>query len=109
MDNLVEAVSKQSQELKITQYFVIGKGENTMGNCLTRLMNTLRLEPSDQLFLFACSIMDSPDNHDLMMDLPLDYIVAWLKEKRACTPQNVGKERQRDVHLFGSDGVVDMD
>ncbi|GMP62434.1 hypothetical protein CsSME_00024544 [Camellia sinensis var. sinensis] len=78
------------------------------GDCLARLMNTPGLEPGDQLFSFTCSIMDSPNNRDLMMALPLDYIVAWLKEKHACTPHNVGRERQRDVRLFGSDGVVNM-
>ncbi|KAI7981896.1 hypothetical protein LOK49_Contig10G00009 [Camellia lanceoleosa] len=41
MDNLVEVVSKQSRELKITQYVVTGKGENTVGECLARLMSTL--------------------------------------------------------------------
>ncbi|XP_028096055.1 uncharacterized protein LOC114295968 [Camellia sinensis] len=109
MDNLVEAISKQRGELKITQHVPTGICENTVGNCLVRLMNTPRLEPSGQLFSFTCNIMDSPDNHDLMMALLLDYIIAWLKEKRACTPQNVGRERQRDVRLFGSDGVVNMD
>lgn len=53
--------------------------------------------------------MASRDNRDLMIALPLDYIVAWLKEKHACMPQNVGRERQRDVRLFRNDGVVDMD
>lgn len=86
MDNLVEAVSKQSRELKITQYVVTGKGENTVGDCLVRLMNTPGLELDSQLFLLACSIMDSPDNRDIMMAIPLDYAVNWLKEKRACTP-----------------------
>lgn len=109
VDNLVEAVSRQSKELKITQYVVIGNGEDTVDDCLARLMNTPGLEPSDQLFSFACSIMDSPDNRDIMMALPLDYVVNWLKEKRASTPQNAGKERQRDVCLFGRDGVVVID
>ncbi|GMP38292.1 hypothetical protein CsSME_00009594 [Camellia sinensis var. sinensis] len=109
MDNLVEAVSKQSRELKIMQYVVTGKGENTIGDCLARLMSMPGLEPGGKLFSFACAIMDSPDNRDIIMSLPQDYIVNWLKEKRACTPANVRRERERDVHLFGSDGVVDMD
>ncbi|KAI8021477.1 hypothetical protein LOK49_LG03G03382 [Camellia lanceoleosa] len=45
MDNLVEVVDKQSRELKIMQYVVIGKGENTVGDYLARLMNTPGLEP----------------------------------------------------------------
>ncbi|GMQ07564.1 hypothetical protein CsSME_00051710 [Camellia sinensis var. sinensis] len=108
MDNLVEAVSKQSRELKITQYVVTGKGENTVGDCLARLMSTPGLEPNGKLFSFACGIMDSPDNHDLIMSLPQDYIVNWLKEKRACMLANVGRKREWDVRLFMSDGVVDM-
>ncbi|GMP72189.1 hypothetical protein CsSME_00030301 [Camellia sinensis var. sinensis] len=40
MDNLVEAVSKQSRELKITQYVVTRKSDNTVGDCLARLMST---------------------------------------------------------------------
>ncbi|KAL7207648.1 hypothetical protein ACSBR1_029571 [Camellia fascicularis] len=109
MDNLVEAVNKQSRELKITQYVVTGKGDNTVGDCLARLMSTPGLEPGGKLFSFACCIMDSPDNRDIIMALPMDYIVNWLTEKRACTPANVGRERERNVRLFGSDGVVDMD
>ncbi|CAL5349293.1 unnamed protein product [Camellia sinensis] len=109
MDNLVETVSKQSRELKIKQYVVTRKGDNTVGDCLARLMSTPRLELGGKLFSFACAIMDSPDNRDIIMALPMDYIVNWLTEKRACTPANVGRERERDVRLFGSDGVVDMD
>ncbi|KAI7988192.1 hypothetical protein LOK49_LG13G00544 [Camellia lanceoleosa] len=71
MDNLVEAVSKQNRELKITQYVVTRRGENTVGDCLARLMNTPGLEVGGLLFLFACSLMDSLDNCDLMMGLPL--------------------------------------
>ncbi|KAL7238293.1 hypothetical protein ACSBR2_004408 [Camellia fascicularis] len=77
-------------------------------DCFARLMNMPGLEPCDQLFSFTCSIMNSSNNRDLMMALSLDYIVAWLKEKRACTPHNVGRERQRDVRLFDSDDVVNM-
>ncbi|GMP95334.1 hypothetical protein CsSME_00044419 [Camellia sinensis var. sinensis] len=97
MDNLVKAVSKQNRELKIKQYVVIGKGENTVGDCLA------------MLFSFACSLMDSPDNHHLIMDLSLDYIVNWLKEKRVIIHPPVVVERSRGVRLFGQDGVVDMD
>ncbi|XP_028078839.1 uncharacterized protein LOC114280665 [Camellia sinensis] len=75
MDNLMEVVSKQSRELKITQYVVTSKGDNTMGHCLARLMSTPRLEPSGKLFSFACGIMDSPDNQDIIMALPQNYIV----------------------------------
>lgn len=59
--------------------------------------------------LLARSLMDSPDNRDLIMGLPLDYIVNWLKEKRVITHQPVVVERSRGVRLFGQDGVVDMD
>ncbi|GMP72362.1 hypothetical protein CsSME_00030433 [Camellia sinensis var. sinensis] len=109
MDNLMEAVSKQSQELKITQYVITGKSENTVGDYLAGLISTPRLEPSSKLFSFAYGIMDSSDNRDIIMALPVDYIVNWLKEKCACTLAKVGKDRERDVRLFGSDGVVDMD
>ncbi|KAI7995869.1 L10-interacting MYB domain-containing protein [Camellia lanceoleosa] len=109
MDNLVEAVSKQNRELKITQYVVTGKGENTVGDCLARLMTVPGLQGGGPLFSFACSLMDSPDNRDLIMGLPLDYVVNWLKEKRAITHQPVVVERSRGVRLFGQDGVVDMD
>ncbi|CAL5378420.1 unnamed protein product [Camellia sinensis] len=44
MDNLVEAVSKQNRELKTTQYVVIGKSKNTVGDCLTRLVTVLGLQ-----------------------------------------------------------------
>ncbi|CAL5343164.1 unnamed protein product [Camellia sinensis] len=70
MDNLVEVVSKQSRELKITQYVVTGKGDNTVGDYLARLMSTPGLEPGSKLFSFAYSIMDSPDNRDIIMALP---------------------------------------
>ncbi|KAI8004536.1 hypothetical protein LOK49_LG08G02488 [Camellia lanceoleosa] len=43
MDNLVEVVSKQNRELKITQYFVTRMGENIVGDCLARLMTVLGL------------------------------------------------------------------
>ncbi|GMP52140.1 hypothetical protein CsSME_00018079 [Camellia sinensis var. sinensis] len=110
MDNLMEVVSKQSRELKITQYVIIGKSENTVGDYLARLIMSMPgLEPDSKLFSFACSIMDLPDNRDIIMALPVDYIAKWLKEKRVCTPANVGRDRERDVRLFGSDGVVDMD
>ncbi|CAL5377040.1 unnamed protein product [Camellia sinensis] len=109
MDNLVEAVSKQSRELKITQYVVTGKCDNIVGDCLARLMSTPRLEPSDKLFLFTCSIMNSPDNRDIIMALPVDYIVNWLTKKCACTPANVGRDHERGIELFRSDGVVNLD
>ncbi|GMP26657.1 hypothetical protein CsSME_00003007 [Camellia sinensis var. sinensis] len=75
INNLVEAVSKQNRELKITQYVVTEKGENIVNDCLARLMDTLGLEPNGQLLSFAYSIMDSPDNCDIMMALPLDYVM----------------------------------
>ncbi|XP_028061497.1 uncharacterized protein LOC114264965 [Camellia sinensis] len=107
MDNLVEVVSKQSRELKVTQYVVTGRGKNTVGDCLARLMNVLGLELGGPLFSFACSLMDSPDNRDVMMGLPVDCIVAWLKEKRAiCHPTVVSGTR--GVSLFGRDGVLDL-
>ncbi|GMP81401.1 hypothetical protein CsSME_00036125 [Camellia sinensis var. sinensis] len=109
MDNLVEVVSKQSRELKITQYVVMGKGDNTVGDCLARLMSTPGLEPDGKLFSFACGIMDSPDNRDIIMDLPQNYIVNWLTEKRACMPANVGRDRERRTRLFRSGGSVDLD
>ncbi|GMP37610.1 hypothetical protein CsSME_00009215 [Camellia sinensis var. sinensis] len=109
MDNLVEAVSKQSRELKITQYVVTGKCDNTVGDCFARLMSTPRLEPSDKLFLFTCGIMNSPDNRDIIMALPVDYIVNWLTEKCVCTPANVGRDHERGTELFRSDGIVDLD
>ncbi|KAI8022546.1 L10-interacting MYB domain-containing protein [Camellia lanceoleosa] len=109
MDNLVEVVSKQSRKLKITQYVVIGKGENTLGDCLARLMSTPGLEPSGKLFPFTCGIMDSPDNRDIIMALPQNYIVNWLTKKRACTPANVGKDREGGTRLFRSGGAVDLD
>ncbi|XP_028120259.1 uncharacterized protein LOC114317701 [Camellia sinensis] len=107
VDNLVEVVSKQSRELKVTQYVVTGRGENTVGDCLARLMNVAGLELGGPLFSFACSLMDSPDNRDVMMGLPVDCIVAWLKEKRAiCHPTVVSGTR--GVSLFGRDGVLDL-
>ncbi|KAI7985635.1 hypothetical protein LOK49_LG14G00319 [Camellia lanceoleosa] len=109
MDNLVEVVSKQSRELKITQYVVTGKGENTVGECLARLMSTPGLETGGQLFSFACGIMDAPDNQDIIMALPQNCIVNWLTEKRACTPHNIGMDRQGGTRLFGSGGAVDLD
>ncbi|KAI7989097.1 hypothetical protein LOK49_LG13G01715 [Camellia lanceoleosa] len=96
-------------ELKITQYVVTGKGENTVGECLARLMSTPGLETGGQLFSFACGIMDSPDNRDIIMALPLNCIVNWLTEKRACTPHNIGMDRQGGTRLFGSGGAVDLD
>ncbi|GMQ04917.1 hypothetical protein CsSME_00050156 [Camellia sinensis var. sinensis] len=109
VDNLVKAVSKQSRELKIMQYIVIGKSENIVGDCLARLMSMPGLKPGGKLLSFACGIMDSPDNRYLTMSLSQDYIVNWLKEKRACTLANVGREHERDIRVFRSDGVVDMD
>ncbi|GMP90251.1 hypothetical protein CsSME_00041463 [Camellia sinensis var. sinensis] len=109
MDNLVEVESKQSRELKITQYVVNGKGDNTVGDCLARLMSTPGLEPGGKLFSFTCGIMDSPDNWDIIMALPVNYIVNWLTEMRTCTPANVGRDRERRTQLFESGGVVDLD
>ncbi|XP_028118949.1 uncharacterized protein LOC114316491 [Camellia sinensis] len=109
MDNLMEVVSKQSRELKIMQYVVTGKGDNIVGDCLARLMSTPGLEPGGKLFSFACGIMDSPDNRDIIMALPQNYIVNWLTEKRACTPANVGRDREGGTRLFGSGGAVDLD
>ncbi|CAL5408826.1 unnamed protein product [Camellia sinensis] len=109
MDNLVEVVSKQSRELKITQYVVTSKGDNTVGDCLARLMSTPGLEPGGKLFSFACDIMDSPDNRDIIMALPQNYIINWLTEKRACTPTNVGRDREWGTRLFRSGGAVDLD
>ncbi|CAL5358987.1 unnamed protein product [Camellia sinensis] len=105
----MEVVSKQSKELKITQYVVTGKSDSTVGDCLARLMSMPRLEPDGKLFLFTCSIMDSPDNRDISMALPQNYIVNWLTEKRACTPANVGRDREGRTQLFGSSGAVDLD
>ncbi|CAL5443619.1 unnamed protein product [Camellia sinensis] len=109
MDNLMEAVSKQSRELKITQYVDIDKGDNTVRDCLARLMSTPGLEPSGKLFSFACGIMNSLDNRDIIMAFPMNYIVNWLTEKRACTPTNVGRDRERWTQLFRSDGTVDLE
>ncbi|CAL5358044.1 unnamed protein product [Camellia sinensis] len=109
MDNLVELVSKQSRELKITQYVVTGKGDNTVGDYLARLMSTPGLETGGKLFSFACGIMDSPDNGDIIMALSQNCIVNWLTEKRAYTPANVGRDREGGTRLFGSGGAVDLD
>ncbi|CAL5378159.1 unnamed protein product [Camellia sinensis] len=109
MDNLVEVVSKQSKELKITQYVVTGKCDNTVGDCLAWLMSTPGLETDGKLFSFACGIMDSPDNRDIIMALPQNCIVIWLTEKRACTLANVGRDCEGGTRLFGSGGVVDLD
>ncbi|KAI8007658.1 hypothetical protein LOK49_LG07G03383 [Camellia lanceoleosa] len=109
MDNLVEVVSKQSRELKITQYIVTGKGDNTMEDCLARLMSMPGFEPGGPLFSFACGIMDTPDNRDIIMALSQNYIVNWLIEKRACTPANVGRDHNGGPRLFGSGGAVDLD
>ncbi|KAI8017351.1 hypothetical protein LOK49_LG04G03616 [Camellia lanceoleosa] len=109
MDNLVEAVNKQNRELKITQYVVTRKGKNTIGDCLWRLMTVLGLQGGGLLFSFACSLMDSPDNCDLLMGLPLDYILNWLKEKRVITHQPVMVKCSHGIRLFGQDGVADMD
>ncbi|KAI8030658.1 L10-interacting MYB domain-containing protein [Camellia lanceoleosa] len=95
MDNLMGIVSKQS--------------DNTVGDCLARLMSTPGLEPSGKLFSFACGIMDSPDNRDIIMALSHNYIVNWLTKKRACTPANVDRDRERGTRLFGSGGAVDLD
>ncbi|GMP70058.1 hypothetical protein CsSME_00029083 [Camellia sinensis var. sinensis] len=86
-----------------------GKGENTVGDYLARLMTVPGLQGGGPLFSFACSLMDSPDNCDLIMGLPLDYIVNWLKEKRVITHQPVVVEWSRGARLFGQDGVIDMD
>ncbi|CAL5327035.1 unnamed protein product [Camellia sinensis] len=107
MDNLVEVVSKQSRELKIAQYVVTGKGDNTVGNCLARLMSTPGLEPDDKLFSFTYGIMDSLDNRDIIMALPVNYIINWLTKKRAYTSANVGRDRELGTQLFGSGGAVD--
>ncbi|XP_028084534.1 uncharacterized protein LOC114285665 [Camellia sinensis] len=109
MDNLVEVLSKQSREMKIMQYVVTGKGDNTVGDCLARLMSTPGLEPGGKLFSFACGIMDSPDIRDIIMALPQNYIVNWLTEKRACTPANVGRDHDGGTRLSGSGGAVDLD
>ncbi|GMP97265.1 hypothetical protein CsSME_00045587 [Camellia sinensis var. sinensis] len=109
MDNLVEAVSKQSRELKITQYVVTGKGDNTVGDCLARLMSILGLEPGGKLFSFACGIMDSSDNRDIIMALLVNYIVNWLTQKHACMPTNVGRDCEQGTQLFRSDGAIDLD
>ncbi|GMP23104.1 hypothetical protein CsSME_00000828 [Camellia sinensis var. sinensis] len=109
MDNLVEVVSKQSRELKIMQYIVTGKGDNTVGDCLARLMSTPRLEPGGKLFSFTCGIMDSPNNRDIIMALPVNYIVNWLTEKCACTPANVGRDREQGTQLFRNDVAIDLD
>ncbi|CAL5438024.1 unnamed protein product [Camellia sinensis] len=109
MDNLVELVSKQSRELKITQYVVTSKGDNTVGDYLARLMSTPGLETCGKLFSFACGIMDSPDNGDIIMALSQNCIVNWLTEKCAYTPANVGRDREGGTRLFGSGGAVDLD
>ncbi|GMP98759.1 hypothetical protein CsSME_00046522 [Camellia sinensis var. sinensis] len=110
MDNLVEVVSKQRRELKITQYVVTGKSDNTVRDCLARLMSTPGLEPGDKLLSFACGIMDSPNNRDIIIALPQNYIVNWLTEKRACTLVNVGRDREGGgTRLFGNGGAVDLD
>ena len=53
--------------------------------------------------------MDSPDNRDIIMALPVNYIVNWLTEKCAYTLANVRRDRERGTQLFGSDGVVDLE
>ncbi|KAI8007950.1 L10-interacting MYB domain-containing protein [Camellia lanceoleosa] len=78
MENLVAAVSKQSRELKTTQYVVTGNGENTVGDCLARLMSMPGLEPNGKLFSFVCGIMDSPENRDIIMAFSMDYIANQL-------------------------------
>ncbi|GMP71849.1 hypothetical protein CsSME_00030103 [Camellia sinensis var. sinensis] len=95
MDNLVEAINKQSREPKITQYVVTGK-------------DMKGLEGGGPLFSFTSSLMDSLDNRNLIMGLSLDYIVVWLQEKRAlCQPAVVCGSC--DVCLFRHDGLVDLD
>ncbi|THF99798.1 hypothetical protein TEA_001691 [Camellia sinensis var. sinensis] len=85
------------------------ESDNTVGDCLARLMNTPGLEPGDKLFSFACGIMDSPNNQDIIMALLVNYIVNWLTKKRTCTPTNVGRDRKRGTQLFKSNGAVDLD
>ncbi|THG14978.1 hypothetical protein TEA_025109 [Camellia sinensis var. sinensis] len=56
-----------------------GKGENTVGDCLAKLMMVPGLYGGGSLFSFTCLLMDSPDKRNLIMGLPLDYVVNWLK------------------------------
>ncbi|GMP72638.1 hypothetical protein CsSME_00030590 [Camellia sinensis var. sinensis] len=72
-------------------------------------MSTLGLELGGKLFSFAYGIMDSPDNRDIIMALPQNYIVNWLTEKRTCTQANVGRDREWGTRLFGSGGAIDLD
>ncbi|GMP69338.1 hypothetical protein CsSME_00028638 [Camellia sinensis var. sinensis] len=72
-------------------------------------MSAPGLEPSGQLFSFTCGIMDSPDNRDIIMVLPQNYIVNWLTEKCTCTSANVGRDHEGGTRLFGSSGTVDLD
>lgn len=87
---------------------VIGKGDNTVGDCLERLMMVPGLQGGGPLYSFTCSLMDSPDNRDLLMGLHLNYIVNWLKGKCVITHQPAVVEHSR-IRLFEQNGVVNMD
>ncbi|GMP72221.1 hypothetical protein CsSME_00030326 [Camellia sinensis var. sinensis] len=78
----------------------------TVASSMDNLVEAVR---GGSLFSFTCLLMDSPDKRNLIMGLPLDYVVNWLKEKRVIAHQPAMVECSHGVRLFRQDGVVDMD
>ncbi|GMP72294.1 hypothetical protein CsSME_00030382 [Camellia sinensis var. sinensis] len=81
MDDLVNTVKTQSKELTVNH--VVGGQSVTMAEAVGRLYEIQGLEQTNPLLHFSISLMEVPNNREMVMSIPSDEgIIGWLQVKQ---------------------------
>ncbi|THG15007.1 hypothetical protein TEA_019385 [Camellia sinensis var. sinensis] len=81
MDDLVNSVKTQSKELTVNH--VVGGQSVAMAEAIRRLYEIQGLEQTNPLLHFGISLMEVPNNREMVMSIPSDEgIIGWLQVKQ---------------------------
>ncbi|GMP43146.1 hypothetical protein CsSME_00012627 [Camellia sinensis var. sinensis] len=81
MDDLVNSVKTQSKELTVNH--VVGGQSVAMAETIRRLYEIQGLEQTNPLLHFGISLMEVPNNREMVMSIPSDEgIIGWLQVKQ---------------------------
>ncbi|KAI8014251.1 L10-interacting MYB domain-containing protein [Camellia lanceoleosa] len=95
MDDLANSVKTQSKELTVNH--VVGGQSVTMAEVVGRLYEIQGLDQSNPLLHFNISLMEVPNNREMVMSIPSDAgIIGWLQVKQQ------DKERTTTVPTLAS-------